>query len=364
LLNTNNDLYIYGTGNFAKRIEFHLSELDYTFNGFLEFEVRHNNLSVLNPRLIDTKYKPQVILGLGNPEANIRQINRDLILLGFKTVLPVQFSQFLFEKKIDFENYWLSGDKNIFELNYKKINKTKKLFHDIKSKNLFENIIAYRRTSDLEILPEPDPIKKQYLPDDLPWLNKELPISLVDCGAFIGDTLNSFIDGGYTLKNYFGFEPDFENFNLLQKYVYEKNLSNAYLFRIATWNTNTFLDFSKSGGNNSGAHVSKFFKLNGRKVMALNLNSILNKSDVDAIKMDIEGAEIETIVGLKDIIKVRTPYLAISVYHKPQDLWEIPLLISKISHKYHFYLRVYGQQTFDTVLYCVPNKTSIKFFDF
>ena len=80
-----------------------------------------------------------------------------------------------------------------------------------------------------------------------------------------------------------------------------------------------------------------------------------DKNRLSLLKMDIEGAEKETLIGSSNIIKSNNPLLAISVYHKPEDLWEIALIISKMSNCYEFYLRVYGQQTFDTVLYCVPN---------
>jgi hypothetical protein len=90
------------------------------------------------------------------------------------------------------------------------------------------------------------------------------------------------------------------------------------------------------------------------KVLAVKLDDLLSQQKIDLIKMDIEGAEIDTLLGLAETIKSNKPFLAISTYHKPADLWEIPLLIAEISKSYEFYFRVYGQQTFETVLYCVP----------
>ena len=85
------------------------------------------------------------------------------------------------------------------------------------------------------------------------------------------------------------------------------------------------------------------------------MDDLIGSSFINYIKMDIEGAEISAIAGLKNTIIKQNPHLAISVYHKPTDLWEIPFKINQIApDTYSFFLRVYGHQTFDTVLYCIP----------
>lgn len=72
------------------------------------------------------------------------------------------------------------------------------------------------------------------------------------------------------------------------------------------------------------------------------------------IKMDIEGAEKEALEGAeRTVIKYR-PKLAISVYHKPEDIVEVPEIILSYGLDYQFYLRHYSLAAFDTVLYAVP----------
>jgi len=55
---------------------------------------------------------------------------------------------------------------------------------------------------------------------------------------------------------------------------------------------------------------------------------------VDFIKMDIEGAEMEALSGAAGVIGEFKPRLAISGYHKPQDLWEIPAKLKALNPGY------------------------------
>ncbi len=74
---------------------------------------------------------------------------------------------------------------------------------------------------------------------------------------------------------------------------------------------------------------------------------------VTCIKMDIEGAEYQGILGAKEMISRFKPKLAVCVYHKPEDIWELPQLIHRINSEYEFYLRHYSFGDVETVLYAL-----------
>ena len=71
------------------------------------------------------------------------------------------------------------------------------------------------------------------------------------------------------------------------------------------------------------------------------------------IKMDIEEAELNVLKGAEKLIKTYKPKLAVCVYHKREDIWEIPRLILSYVPEYKMYIRHYSLLKDETALYCV-----------
>jgi hypothetical protein len=71
------------------------------------------------------------------------------------------------------------------------------------------------------------------------------------------------------------------------------------------------------------------------------------------VKMDVEGAEYEALIGAKSTLIECVPDLAISVYHRIDHMWEIPLLVKSMVPDYAFYLRCHGQHGVETIMYAV-----------
>jgi hypothetical protein len=76
---------------------------------------------------------------------------------------------------------------------------------------------------------------------------------------------------------------------------------------------------------------------------------------VDFIKMDIEGAEDAALSGAAETIRRFRPKLAISAYHKPDDMIVLPRRIRSILPAYSFYLEHYTIHQEETVLYATAN---------
>ena len=72
------------------------------------------------------------------------------------------------------------------------------------------------------------------------------------------------------------------------------------------------------------------------------------------IKMNIEGAEIDALKGAAGSIARWTPKLAIAVYHRPSDLWQIAEVVRGLNPNYDLYLRQHDGGVIETVLYALP----------
>ena len=93
------------------------------------------------------------------------------------------------------------------------------------------------------------------------------------------------------------------------------------------------------------------------------LDQIVPQASVDFIKLDVEGAEALVLQGARRIIERSRPVLAISLYHNPADIWELPELLFGLCQDYKFYIRQHCFNSFESVLYAVPcqdlNKNSL-----
>jgi FkbM family methyltransferase len=74
-------------------------------------------------------------------------------------------------------------------------------------------------------------------------------------------------------------------------------------------------------------------------------------SSVNMIKMDIEGAETDALSGAENIIREFKPKLAISIYHRPEDFWSLPLQIKKLNPKYRFGFGHHSPVQWESVIY-------------
>ena len=81
--------------------------------------------------------------------------------------------------------------------------------------------------------------------------------------------------------------------------------------------------------------------------------NVLGDKKVSFIKMDIEGAELETLKVSEHLIRQNHPKLAISIYYRLDDIYEIPLLLLQYNPTHTFYLRHYSYNPGETVLYAI-----------
>ncbi|MGD9602995.1 MAG: FkbM family methyltransferase [Gammaproteobacteria bacterium] len=72
---------------------------------------------------------------------------------------------------------------------------------------------------------------------------------------------------------------------------------------------------------------------------------------VDFIKMDIEGAEVAALTAAHGVLAELRPRLAISAYHKPEHLWEIPQAVLAANPTYKLAFGHHTPITWESVFY-------------
>ncbi|TCL36126.1 FkbM family methyltransferase [Anaerospora hongkongensis] len=167
----------------------------------------------------------------------------------------------------------------------------------------------------------------------------------VDCGFYTGDTAETFIrqtKGRY--QHIYGFEPDSIN---IEKCNLDRD--KISLIQQGVWSEETILRFTTSTSFGTMSAVGDI------EIPVTSLDSFfVNKQDIPTfIKMDIEGSEKQALLGAAHIIKKHKPKLALCVYHKLEDLYELPRIIKDLRPDYQFYLRHYSDCYVETVLYAI-----------
>lgn len=187
---------------------------------------------------------------------------------------------------------------------------------------------------------------------DLPFLadqRKKCEV-FVDGGCFDGENSLMFVKwADHAEKMIYAFEPDKDNVKKCERILEQigKEGVSYQLIQKGLWSSNNVLRFHAD--SNEG---SQFTEDGTVFIPVTSLDTVI-EHEVTFIKMDIEGAEYEALIGAKKLIQKYKPKLAVSVYHKIEDIWELPKLILSMRSDYTFFLRHYSLSSEETVLYAI-----------
>ncbi len=227
-------------------------------------------------------------------------------------------------------------DLEFFNANKKSFDEVYGLLSDEESKSIYKNVILYKLTGRIDYLDSAVSDKETVYRE---LLRAENFISAADLGAYNGDTIRELMPYAPSLKRIYAFEPDRRSFRKLSDFCSTLAKPPQILsVNAAAWSERTTLTFGDEGNRNSGiCAVGKGAK--AVEVNADSLDNILCGERVDYIKYDVEGAEREAIIGSKKAILTHRPKLLVSVYHRSEDIFALPLQIHALRPDYKLYLR-------------------------
>ena len=169
----------------------------------------------------------------------------------------------------------------------------------------------------------------------------------VDCGCFDGETSKQFVQWcNDKYDKIIAFEPDKRSYEICKREC--KNINNFMLYSNATGVRKARIKFNM--GASGGSKIDE----NGLdEIYTESIDNVLQGQKATFIKMDVEGAELDSLKGAEKTIKKFKPKLAIAIYHKPEDIFEIPQFIMECREDYKLYIRHYTSCNFETILYAL-----------
>jgi FkbM family methyltransferase len=252
-----------------------------------------------------------------------------------------------------YSEFWMN---QIIKVSYKQIVPNEKIawlnqnLTDDESRRVLAAIVEKRKYNFMDYTDIKTFGGSEYFIDDF-WKpisgNQEV---FIDGGGFDGDSIEEFIEwtkGDY--RKIYSFEPDPRRTEQIQDKLWKWN-GKVELHKKGLYDCETILKFTEGNELYSGKID---FEKKGEQNIEINtvaLDTIV-KEKVTFIKMDIEGAEIQALNGAKSIILRDKPRLAICIYHRLEDLWQIPELIKSMVPEYKMYIRHFGVRCRGTILY-------------
>ncbi len=245
-------------------------------------------------------------------------------------------------------------DRAFFEAHKKELEETESRLADKQSVDTLTNVVLYKLTGKIEFL---DACESDETEAFCSLLHTKTLRHYTDLGAYNGDTARKLLPISPRLSHITALEPDRRNFRKLSEYaktVAERVSIKAY--NVGAWSEKETLFFDASGNRNAGILTGATAK-KAMEIPVDTVDNILDGKHTELIKYDVEGSEKEALLGSRQTIKMHRPRLLVSLYHRSEDLFLLPRLVSELLPDCKMYLRKLPYiPAWDLNLYAVPNE--------
>jgi FkbM family methyltransferase len=349
-------IYIYGNGTFAKKVIKNLPK-NIKVSGILTQSGAIINGKSIKLEKVKNKDLP-IYVCVFNHYDNPLKIKKLLISSGFSMIIFP--SKFVKKFNKNFSQYYISNEPKSLPSKHA-ITKVYSKLHDDISRKIFDNFIEYQKGGEVENITQSSPAFNQYLGKTLPrpfkksWLSDDKKIYWINVGAYDGDTLRNlqkYRKSKIKFDEFICIEPNEHNFKKLNGFV-KRNKLKAIVINNAISNNNSITYFE---GSDLSSSISVKNSTSQNSIFTFKLDDFIGNFEATHINMDIEGSELQALKGAEEILKKSRPKLAISVYHRPSDIVDIPIYLFTVLKNYDWFMRCYGANFYDTVLYGIPKQ--------
>lgn len=219
------------------------------------------------------------------------------------------------------DDFWISIAKAFFlpqRAFTRKTNLGTFLFQDSVARNNYGTFFCRKRSSDLGFV-------SGSFESEIVNIFKKVSGTVVDCGAHIGKyTILASKSVGKNGK-VIAIEPHPENYEVLVKNVKLNRCKNTMPLNCAVWNENRKISLSIADNNTD--HSIKITRGESSiDVDASKLDTIFEKmriKRVDWLKIDVEGAEVETLIGARKSLKAGKIKNIVIELHDPKKVGKV-----------------------------------------
>ena len=334
------DIYVLGINDLTDNLLGHIQQRGLAIKG------------IIDDYTSETYYKGNPILRMDNVsdknaivvscivDGRITTAHRNLADKGFRKILNY-LELALVVEELDCIHYCTNNIHDI-EDNKDKYLWVHNILADKKSKWTLENIIDLRYNYNIEATKDfVFDLENQYFDELVKFGEDEV---FVDCGGFDGKTTEKFLQICPDYKKIYYFEPVKRYYEIsIEKLNKHRDI---FFFNKGTHKKKSFEKFIIKGSES-------FISDEGNDVIeAVRLDDVI-EDKISYIKMDVEGAEYDSLIGAERLIRAHKPKLAICVYHEQKDFWRIPELVLSYNKDYKVYLRHYTEGLLETVMYFI-----------
>lgn len=268
-------------------------------------------------------------------------------------------------------------DSTFYEAHKKEFAAVRAFLADEESRRVFDDIITYKLSGRIDILRDTESKAEDAYRH---ILHADTFTTAADLGAYNGDSLRELMTYALALSTAVAMEPDRRNFKKLTDWAEGLDGSGSALkvhaVQAGAYDKSGTLHFHASGNRNATLCDTPAFTPNGEPAMFTTSEQYFGKTvsvavrpldevwgesvgmdtPLDYIKYDVEGSEAAALQGSQEVIHRFSPALLVSLYHRSEDLFALPLLIREMNPNYRFYLRrMAGIPAWDINLYCVKS---------
>lgn len=347
--------WIYGAGNYGRQIAAAMAKRNLPCLGFIDQRgsamARGDGLPVLQPSEFTSSMAAgkTCLICVFNPQAWAPDILPWAKGQGFGNIfwgadLPEAFGT-------EADSFWLTSRRDV-TINFENLRAAAYNLSDRLSLEILFSLLRFRLWADPALHPPVD-MKNQYLPSDLPGF--EEPITFVDGGAYDGDTYRFLRKSGVAINHWIAFEPDLNNFVKLAHKAHDAQASCS-LFPCGLSDHSHQVTFQSGMGTGSRIEPAAHGEAKVTTINCVALDDVVQGVKIDFIKCDIEGAEEAALKGMAGTLIQWRPRMALSLYHKPCDLWDLVNQTADLLPDSDFYIRQHAGNSFETVLYALPRR--------